>query len=204
MDGLAGIPLSALPPHVRAALDRPQQLHLAISADAASTVLGTSAGLAMQRIQAHSGAHGIRLGPEDFDSVHRRVSVTGTAQQLLEAHRLLQLALLSSAPARCTAVRGRLLLPTELASAVVGHSSETVRQISHQSGATVTVDPQLAAVDGGEHGCAERLVRIVGTIEQARAPHRPEPWRPPSPPSRVVEQARVHGAPAARPARRCP
>ena len=47
---IAGIPLSALPAHVKAALNRPLSLEIAISADAIFTVLGDHADLAIRQV----------------------------------------------------------------------------------------------------------------------------------------------------------
>ena len=90
------------------------------------------------------------------DAIDRRVSMVGTIRELLEAHRLLHVALNGGEPERLTA---KLLLAAHLAGLVIGKSAETVREISRQSGASVVVEKQMAAVSGGK--LEERLTRRV-------------------------------------------
>ena len=158
---IAGIPLEALPQHVQDGLKQQSPLELALSADAFDTVLGANAELAMSKVKGASGVLSLRLWPQDDDSVSRRVSIVGTPNQLLEAHRLIRLALFRGEPEKLTS---KVLLPGRFASSVLGENGATVREISRQSSAQVTVDRTPPNVRGGDAGLEECMVRISGGL----------------------------------------
>ena len=166
MDNLMGIPLAVLPPHIKASLDLPFALEIAIAADGVLNIFGARAAHIMAHIEARSGVQRVRLAPgPDLSadrSGERRVSVLGAVRPLLEAHRLLHVALHGGEPERLTA---KLLLPCRLAEVVIGKAGETVREISRLSGAALAFDEQLACVPEAA-GVAERLLRASGDMAQ--------------------------------------
>ena len=160
-----GIPLAVLPPHIKASLDLPFALEIAIAADGVLNIFGARAAHIMAHIEARSGVQRVRLapGPDLSDcGGERRVSVLGAVRPLLEAHRLLHVALHGGEPERLTA---KLLLPCRLAEVVIGKAGETVREISRLSGAALAFDEQLACVPEAA-GVAERLLRASGDMAQ--------------------------------------
>ena len=162
-----GIPLAVLPPHIKASLDLPFALEIAIAADGVLNIFGTRAAHIMAHIEARSGVQRVRLAPRSDLSAdrggERRISVLGAVRPLLEAHRLLHVALHGGEPERLTA---KLLLPCRLAEVVIGKAGETVREISRLSGAALAFDEQLACVPEAAAGVAERLLRASGDMAQ--------------------------------------
>eukprot|EP00966_Prymnesium_polylepis_P041227 956547-Prymnesium_polylepis.1 len=158
---IAGIPIEALPKHVQDGLKQQSPLELALSADAIETVLGANAELVMSKVKGASSVLSLRLGAADEDSVSRRVSILGTPTQLLEAHRLIRLALYRGEPERLTT---KVLLPRRFMSSVLGENGATVREISRQSAAQVVVDRQPPSVRGGEVGLEECMIRVSGGL----------------------------------------
>ena len=73
-DNLMGIPLAVLPPHVKASLDLPFGIEIAVASDAIVNVFGTSAAHIMGHIEARSGVQRVRLAPEAETAPERRVS----------------------------------------------------------------------------------------------------------------------------------
>ena len=159
-DTIAGIPVEVLPPKVQAGLRTQLTLQMAVSADAIRSVFGGREEHVVRQLSARSGAQ-VQLWPVPADAIDRRVSMVGTIRELLEAHRLLHVALNGGEPERLTA---KLLLAAHLAGLVIGKSAETVREISRQSGASVVVEKQMAAVSGGK--LEERLTRVSGAMAQ--------------------------------------
>ena len=159
-DTIAGIPVEVLPPKVQAGLRTHLTLQMAVSADAIRSVFGGREEHVVRQLSARSGAQ-VQLWPVPADAIDRRVSMVGTIRELLEAHRLLHVALNGGEPERLTA---KLLLAAHLAGLVIGKSAETVREISRQSGASVVVEKQMAAVSGGN--LEERLTRVSGAMAQ--------------------------------------
>ena len=161
-DNLMGIPLAVLPPHVKASLDLPLTLEIAVAADRVLNIFGSRAAHIMAHIEARSGVQRVRLAPGPDRGGERRVSVLGAVRPLLEAHRLLHVALHGGEPVQLTA---KLLLPCRLAEVVIGTAGETVREISRLSGAALAFDEQLACVPEAA-GVAERLLRASGDMAQ--------------------------------------
>ena len=159
-DTIAGIPVEVLPPKVQAGLRTHLTLQMAVSADAIRSVFGGREEHVVRQLSARSGAQ-VQLWPVPADAIDRRVSMVGTIRELLEAHRLLHVALNGGEPERLTA---KLLLAAHLAGLVIGKSAETVREISRQSGASVVVEKQMASVSGGK--LEERLTRVSGAMAQ--------------------------------------
>ena len=97
-----GIPLAVLPPHVKASLDVPLTLEIAVAADRVLNIFGSRAAHIMAHIEARSGVQRVRLAPGPDISAdrggERRVSVLGAVRPLLEAHRLLHVALHGGEP----------------------------------------------------------------------------------------------------------
>ena len=125
-----GIPLAVLPPHVKASLDLPLTLEIAVAADRVLKIFGSRAAHIMAHIEVRSGVQRVRLAPGPDRGGERRVSVLGAVRPLLEAHRLLHVALHGGEPVQLTA---KLLLPCRLAEVVIGTAGETVREISRLS-----------------------------------------------------------------------
>ena len=161
-DTIAGIPVEVLPPKVQAGLRTHLTLQMAVSADAIRSVFGGREEHVVRQLSARSGAQ-VQLWPVPADAIDRRVSMVGTIRELLEAHRLLHVALNGGEPERLTA---KLLLAAHLAGLVIGKSAETVREISRQSGASVVVEKQMASVGGGGGERQERLTRVSGAMAQ--------------------------------------
>ena len=158
-DTIAGIPVEVLPPKVQAGLRTHLTLQMAVSADAIRSVFGGREEHVVRQLSARSGAQ-VQLWPVPADAIDRRVSMVGTIRELLEAHRLLHVALNGGEPERLTA---KLLLAAHLAGLVIGKSAETVRG-SRAAGASVVVEKQMAAVSGGK--LEQRLTRVSGAMAQ--------------------------------------
>ena len=164
-DDLMGIPLAVLPPHVRASLASPIGFETCLERDLVVAVLGSQAAHVMAHVEARSRVQRVRIAPEHEVGAcaEQRVSVYGPVRGLLEAFRLLHVAMHGGEPERLTA---KVLLPARLAGVVIGKGGETVREISRLSGATVDVDKSIAYVPAGPAGVQERLVKLSGAMAQ--------------------------------------
>ena len=98
-DTIAGIPVEVLPPKVQAGLRTHLTLQMAVSADAIRSVFGGREEHVVRQLSARSGAQ-VQLWPVPADAIDRRVSMVGTIRELLEAHRLLHVALNGGEPER--------------------------------------------------------------------------------------------------------
>ena len=101
-DDLMGIPLAVLPPHVKASLASPIGFETCLERELVVAVLGSQAAHVMAHVEARSRVQRVRIAPEHEVGAcaEQRVSVYGPVRELLEAFRLLHVAMHGGEPER--------------------------------------------------------------------------------------------------------